>query len=109
MKNKNTKISSALLGAVAIAIGAFAIGTAPVNAQEGVLYKLRAGDTNYCHLKFPAIQEHTLSWDRPQLQDPRTGAIIDFYGPCDYDPTGEQAVHTQRIEQQRRFTNQYGG
>jgi hypothetical protein len=108
MKNKNTKISSALVGAVAIAIGAFAIGTAPVNAQEGVLYKLRAGETNFCHMKFPAIEPHTLDWDRPQLQDPRTGAIIDFYGSCDYDPTGPQAVRAQRLDHQRMFANEYG-
>jgi hypothetical protein len=39
--------------------------------------------------------EATLSWDRPEL-DADAGRIIDFYGPCDYDPTGAAEVRTQR-------------
>ncbi len=112
MKNKTRTIRNALLGVAAITIGLFAMGPAPATAetlQEGVFYKVRLGNTNYCNLKFPAIQERTLSWDRPQLHDPRTGPIIDFYGPCDYDPTGEQAVHTQRLERARTWPNHYGG
>ena len=52
----------------------------------------------YCHLKFPAIREDTLYSDRPVLKDPRDGDIIDFYGPCDYDPLGKEAVLRQRAE-----------
>ena len=28
----------------------------------------------------------------------RSGDIIDFYGPCDYDPLGKEAVLRQRAE-----------
>jgi hypothetical protein len=52
----------------------------------------------YCHLKFPAIREDTLYSDRPVLKDPRDGDIIDFYGPCDYDPLGKEAVLQQRTD-----------
>ena len=38
---------------------------------------------SYCHLKFPAIREETLSSDHPVLLDPSDGDIIDYYGPCD--------------------------
>jgi hypothetical protein len=52
----------------------------------------------YCHLKFPAIREDTLYTDRPVLKDPRDGDLIDFYGPCDYDPLGKEAVLRQRAD-----------
>ena len=67
----------------------------PSALADGILFKLRVPDTNYCHLKFPAIREDTLSWSQPVLKSSNTSDIIDFYGPCDYDPTGEQAVERQ--------------
>lgn len=51
--------------------------------------------TGYCHMKFPPMHEATLSWDRPELNTD-VGNIIDFYGPCDYDPTGAAEVRAQR-------------
>ncbi len=90
--------------------GVMGIGPLPVDAQEGILFKQRAGDTNYCHLKFPAIQEETLSWNRPILEDVkdgRSGDIIDFYGPCDYNPTGKEAVQAQRLDAQRMWVRAY--
>ena len=83
-------------------IGIGALGVVPVSAeaQEGILLKVRAGETNYCHLKFPAIRPETLHSGRPVLQSPR-GEIVDFYGPCDYDPTGKDAVAQQKSAQRR--------
>lgn len=49
----------------------------------------------YCHMKFPPMREHTLSWDRPELNSDAEKSI-DFYGPCDYDPTGPAEVAAQR-------------
>jgi hypothetical protein len=37
----------------------------------------------------------TLSWDRPELNSDAEKSI-DFYGPCDYDPTGPAEVRAQR-------------
>jgi hypothetical protein len=49
----------------------------PVSAQSnGILFKMRAGDTNYCHLRFPAIDERTLSWDRPRLKPASSGNVV---------------------------------
>ena len=39
-------------------------------AADGVLVKEQVG--NYCHLKFPAIEERTLAGNRPVLKDPST-------------------------------------
>lgn len=57
-------------------------------------------DSSYCHMKFPAIREDTLSWDRPVLKDgsDSEGDLIDFYGPCDYDPLGKEQVQAQRAD-----------
>ena len=49
----------------------------------------------YCHMKFPPMSEATLSWDRPELSGDAE-KMIDFYGPCDYDPTGAAEIRAQR-------------
>jgi hypothetical protein len=84
----------------------------PVKAQaDAILFKEQLPGTNYCHLKFPSIREETLSSSRPVLsdasKDARTGDIIDFYGLCDYDPTGKEAVQTQRIDSEHLWTHAY--
>jgi hypothetical protein len=107
MKNSQIKMTKISLWAAAISAGALLMVVRPASAQEGVLYKLRAGDTNYCHMKFPAIRPDTLAWDRPVLQNPSRGTIIDFYGPCDYDPTGKAAVETQKRDRQRMWNREY--
>jgi hypothetical protein len=48
-------------------------------------------------MKFPPMVEETLSSAQPVL-DEAAGNIIDFYGPCDYNPTGKDAVENQRRE-----------
>jgi hypothetical protein len=32
------------------------------------------------------------------LKDASDGDIVDFYGPCDYDPLGQQEVMRQRAD-----------
>lgn len=86
------------------------IGLAPVSlwGQQGVIYKAPStGTNNYCHLKFPAIREETLSGDRPVLQDAKSGEIIDFYGPCSFDPLGKDAVQGQRRQRSQRWDREY--
>jgi hypothetical protein len=70
----------------------------PAWAAENVIYKKAVGAGNYCHLKFPAIQKRTLYSDRPELKNASEGDIVDFYGPCDYDPLGREEVMRQRAE-----------
>ena len=72
-------------------------------AQDGILLKERLGDdSNYCHMKFPAIEPSTLGSDHPQLKSSNTGDVIDFYGPCDEDPVGASQVADQKIDHQLR-------
>jgi hypothetical protein len=67
----------------------------PSVGAEEMLSMVPTDVTEYCHLKFPAIREDTLSWERPVL-DASTGNIMDFYGPCDYDPLGSEEIRVQK-------------
>ena len=71
-------------------------------AQEGVLFKVALGaDSDYCHMQFPAIQEDTLSSDRPVLKDPSAGDLIDYYGSCSHDPLGKDEIRAQQLADSR--------
>jgi len=72
---------------------------------EGVIGKGPVSGSNYCYLKFPAIREETLFSSRPQLKDPKDGDIVDFYGPCDYDPLGIEQIRRQRADVRRDRRN----
>ena len=62
-------------------------------AADGVLLKEEA--SNYCHMKFPAIEENTLLTDHPRLKSADSGDVIDYYGSCDHDPLGKDEVISQ--------------
>jgi hypothetical protein len=66
-----------------------------VEAEELISKVPADATTAYCHLKFPAIREDTLSWEQPIL-DPYAGNMVDFYGPCDYNPVGTDEIRAQR-------------
>jgi len=59
------------------------------------IVKVPTDGSNYCHMKFPPMREETLSWPQPVL-DENAGHLIDFYGPCDYDPLGADEIKAQR-------------
>ena len=65
-----------------------------VEAEE-MISSVPTDITDYCHLKFPAMREDSLSWERPVF-DSVSGNVIDFYGPCDYDPLGVDEIRAQR-------------
>ena len=58
----------------------------------------------YCHIQSPAMREDSLSSTHPVFDDSTVNAV-DFYGPCDYDPLGIDAVKT---EQRIRLRGFYG-
>lgn len=87
--------------AILLLAGIVGVNTAALSADDGVLLKVRFGTSNYCHMKFPAIREGTLGSAHPVLKHPSSGDIIDFYGPCNYDPTGKEARWAQRIQHLR--------
>jgi len=97
------KFKKLMLGAL-ISIGVLGIDPLSGKADDGILLKVQMPGTNYCHLKFPAIREETLSSSRPVLKDASTGDILDFYGPCNYDPLGSEAIQAQLLQAQRDRT-----
>jgi hypothetical protein len=84
------------------------LSSSVVWAAEGIISKIPDVSGSYCHLRFPAIREETLSWNRPVLKDPREGDIIDFYGPCDHDPLGNAEILRQKADW-RRFRDRIDG
>ena len=99
------KIAKSLLGALLL-IGSLG-GSSAFAAAPGVISNATLVPGSYCHLTFPAIRENTLSWDRPVLKDPSEGDIIDFYGPCETDPLGQDQVRQQRLDRQHRWQRDY--
>ena len=78
------------------------LGVAPGWGAEGIILKQVVDSAaNYCHLKFPRIREETLNWDQPVLKDPSEGDVVDFYGPCDYDPAGKAEAYRQKLDRYR--------
>ena len=75
-------------------------------AANDVLTKDRA-ENNYCHMKFPAMNENSLSAKRPSLESPGTGDIIDYYGSCDESPTSANQILEQKHEEEFMFGRQY--
>jgi hypothetical protein len=97
MSIRKSLLSALLLAGTLVCAGA-------ALAQEGVLFKVALGaDSDYCHMKFPAIQEETLSWDRPVLKDPSEGDLIDFHGSCSYDPRGKDEIRAQELAYNQNF------
>jgi hypothetical protein len=77
-----------------------------VYAAGGVLEKDHANE-NYCHMKFPAIRPRTLADKNPQLKRSTTGDVIDFYGPCEEAPAGNDQITEQKHEEAFRFGRDY--
>ena len=101
------KIATSLLAAVLFTGSLGAINTAM--SADGIIYKQELTPGSYCHLKFPAIREETLASNYPVLKDSTSGDVIDFYGPCDENPVGKDQVQEQKLEQQHRWEQDYGG
>ena len=59
-------------------------------SADGVISKDELTQNSYCHEKFPAMTTQTLDSDNPVLS--KSGAVIDFYGPCDENPVGEDQI-----------------
>jgi hypothetical protein len=90
---KKMKKSLSLLCNLLLSSALFCV--VPSVEAEEMISSVPTDITDYCHLKFPAMREDSLSWERPVL-DSVSGNIIDFYGPCDYDPLGVDEIRAQR-------------
>jgi len=98
---RNMKIATSFLAAVLFTGTLGSINTAM--AADGVVSKDELATDSYCHEKFTPMTRQTLDADNPVLNN--SGAIIDFYGPCDESPVGEDQIQDQKLEAQHHFTN----
>ena len=74
-------------------------------SADGVISKDELTANSYCHEKFSAMTRQTLDADNPVLA--KSGPVIDFYGPCNENPVGEDQIQEQKLEAQHRFTTNY--
>ena len=85
--SSNLLLSSTLFWGVPLAYGE------ELNSEETVT--VPADSASYCHMKSQAMREDSLSWAHPVFDDGAVNAV-DFYGSCDHDPLGIDAVNTER-------------
>ena len=78
-------------------------------AADGVVVEGQLAPGSYCHEKFPAITGRSLGDNQPQLKQSTTGDIVDYYGPCDENPTGKDQIASQKLEQQHQMEGSRGG
>jgi hypothetical protein len=106
---KGEKTMKTMTSVLAVLVLAGAMGSSIASAEgtDGMILKDTLADGSYCHMKFPAIDERTLGSKHPVLTDPSWGDIIDFYGPCNHDPLGQEEVHAQLLEFQHRWARDY--
>jgi hypothetical protein len=52
----------------------------------------------YCHLRFPAMHARSLASSHPELKNADAGDFVDYYGPCDHDPSGQDEINSQKEE-----------
>jgi len=72
-----------------------------LNSEE-MISAVPAELSGYCHIQSPAMREDSLSWAHPVFDDSAVNAV-DFYGPCDYDPLGIDAVKREQRTLLRGF------
>jgi hypothetical protein len=100
---RNMKIATSFLAALLFTGTLGSINTAM--AADGVVSKDELATGSYCHEKFHAMTGASLDTDDPVINN--SGAVIDFYGPCNESPVGEDQIQDQKLEAQHRFTTNY--
>ena len=98
------KLATSFLAAVLFtSVMGGALGNAA--AADGVISKDELATDSYCHEKFTPMTTQSLDSDDPTLTN--SGNVIDFYGPCNESPVGDDQIQEQKLEAQHRFQNDY--
>jgi hypothetical protein len=105
---KTMKIATSFLAALLFTGTLGALNNAI--AQDGIISKDQMTADPYCHEKFAAMKQGSLDDNQPALQPTTDGPdIVDYYGPCDETPTGEDQILTQKLEHQHRMEGSTAG
>jgi len=100
---RNMKIATSFLAAVLFTGTLGSINTAM--AADGVISKDELATDSYCDEKFHSMTGASLDTDDPAINN--SGAVIDFYGPCNENPVGQDQIQEQKREAQKRFADDY--
>jgi hypothetical protein len=73
-----------------------------IAADDGIISQQEFAPGSYCHEKFPAMRPGTLYSDHPSLQSSDTGDIVDYYGPCNESPVGQDQIREQKMDREDR-------
>jgi hypothetical protein len=102
-KRRGTMKSTKLIPPAMLLVGILGMDAIPLWVG-GVFSKVTENPgSNYCKIEFPAIREETLHTNRPVLKDWIEDDIIEFEGPCGYDPLGKEEIEVQRAELRHEF------
>ena len=104
-----SELLAGVIGYIPIAASGQAPGPhQPKGVKPGVIGAVALNkDGSYCHLRFPAIRPSTLTSAKPTLKAAASDDIIDFYGPCNYDPVGKEEVLRQKEMRDRQLETDY--
>ncbi len=87
-KNNLKPLAVSAMMAVSLTVGA-----GHVKADEsGIISKQASGNGTYCHIKYMAFTAESL---RNGALEFEPSDVIDFYGPCSFDPKSQQEVQSQ--------------
>ena len=95
------KIANSFLAGLLL-IGSLGATATVVAAEDGILLKQEVTLGSYCHEKFRAISPSTLYTDHPTLKSSDSADVIDFYGPCDESPLGQDQIREQKMDREDR-------
>ena len=73
----------------------------PASAREipGLISKDGFAPESYCPVPISASTPESFLGEQPVLRHPNSGEVIDYYGPCDEIPVGQDQPATERLDQ----------
>jgi hypothetical protein len=95
------KIANSFLAGLLL-IGSLGAVHSALAEDDGVISKQEVTPGSYCHEKFRAIRPSTLYTDHPTLKSSDSGDVIDYYGPCDESPVGQDQIREQKMDREDR-------
>ncbi len=83
------------------------VGQAKGDMTDGIVLKeVAVAGNNYCHIKYMAFTDSSLKSGDLEF-DPSD--VVDFYGPCNFNPKSPDEVHKQLAILSDRESNSGGG
>jgi len=83
------------------------VGQARGDMNDGIVLKdVAVADSNYCHIKYMAFTDSSLKSGDLEFNP---SDVVDFYGPCNFNPKSPEEVQKQQARLADRESNSGGG